>query len=168
MMNTIVMRFLHFSNMENTNTIKNLENTRVFFIKRAWYIDTVHFQFKGNNNKKSYADLIHAVAALPPSFHKEALADTVYEMLLGAKKRRIRSQFLTEAVILSGIGGVLGVIAGIILSYVISAVALIPVSISTPAVIIAVLFSMAIGIVFGMVPSIKASNLNPIDALRYE
>ena len=87
---------------------------------------------------------------------------------LGAKKRRIRSQFLTEAVILSGIGGILGVITGIILSYVISAVALIPVSISTPAVVIAVLFSMVIGIVFGMLPSVKASNLNPIDALRYE
>ena len=87
---------------------------------------------------------------------------------LGAKKRRIRSQFLTEAVILSGIGGILGVITGIVLSYVISAVALIPVSISTPAVVIAVLFSMVIGIVFGMLPSVKASNLNPIDALRYE
>ena len=87
---------------------------------------------------------------------------------LGAKKRRIRSQFLTEAVILSGIGGILGVVCGILLSRIISAVALIPVSISIPAVIIAVLFSMAIGIIFGLAPSIKASNLNPIDALRYE
>lgn len=87
---------------------------------------------------------------------------------LGAKKRRIRSQFLTEAVILSGIGGVLGVLAGILLSRIISAVALIPVSISVPSIIIAVLFSMAIGIIFGMAPSFKASNLNPIDALRYE
>ena len=49
---------------------------------------------------------------------------------LGAKKRRIRSQFLTEAVILSVIGGILGVIAGIILARVISMVALIPVAIS--------------------------------------
>ena len=87
---------------------------------------------------------------------------------LGAKKRRIRSQFLTEAVILSGIGGILGVAAGIALSRIISMVALIPVSISVPAIVIAVLFSMAIGIIFGMAPSIKASNLNPIDALRYE
>ena len=87
---------------------------------------------------------------------------------LGAKKRRIRSQFLTEAMILSGIGGVLGVITGIILATIISAIALIPVAISIPSIIISVVFSMAIGIIFGMVPSIKASNLNPIDALRYE
>ena len=87
---------------------------------------------------------------------------------LGAKKRRIRSQFLTEAVILSGIGGILGVLAGILLSKIISKVALIPVSISIPSILVAVLFSMAIGIIFGMAPSFKASNLNPIDALRYE
>ena len=87
---------------------------------------------------------------------------------LGAKKRRIRSQFLLEAMILSGIGGVLGVIAGVILSRIISAVAMIPVAISIPSIIIAVLFSMAIGILFGMIPSIKASNLNPIEALGYE
>lgn len=87
---------------------------------------------------------------------------------LGAKKRRIRSQFLMEAVILSGIGGGLGVIAGIILSRIISAMAMIPVAISVPSIVIAVLFSMAIGILFGMLPSIKASNLNPIEALGYE
>ena len=87
---------------------------------------------------------------------------------LGAKKRRIRSQFLMEAVILSGIGGGLGVVAGIILSRIISAMAMIPVAISVPSIIIAVLFSMAIGILFGMLPSIKASNLNPIEALGYE
>ena len=87
---------------------------------------------------------------------------------LGAKKRQIRGQFLTEAVILSGLGGVIGVVVGIILAKVVSVVALIPVAISTPAVIIAVVFSMAIGIIFGLAPSIQASNLNPIDALRYE
>ena len=87
---------------------------------------------------------------------------------LGAKKRRIRSQFLTEAVILSVIGGLLGVVAGIILSRIISMVALIPVAISIPSILVAVGFSMLIGIIFGLAPSIKASNLNPIDALRYE
>ena len=87
---------------------------------------------------------------------------------LGARKSRIRRQFLMEAVILSGIGGILGVIAGIILSKIISLVAMIPTAINVPSIIIAVLFSMVIGIIFGMVPSIKASNLNPIDALRYE
>ena len=87
---------------------------------------------------------------------------------LGARKSRIRRQFLMEAVILSGIGGVLGVVAGIILAKIISLVAMIPTAINIPSIIIAVLFSMVIGIVFGMVPSLKASNLNPIDALGYE
>lgn len=87
---------------------------------------------------------------------------------LGAKKGRIRRQFLMEAVILSGIGGVLGVIVGIALAKIISLVAMIPTAINVPSIIIAVVFSMVIGIVFGMVPSVKASNLNPIDALRYE
>ena len=87
---------------------------------------------------------------------------------LGARKNRIRRQFLTESVILSGLGGLLGVIAGILLSKVISMIALIPTAISIPAILIAVVFSMVIGIIFGMVPSVKASNLNPIEALGYE
>ena len=87
---------------------------------------------------------------------------------LGARKKAILGQFLTEAAMLTVIGGILGVIAGIILSHVISALASVPVAISTPAIIVAVLFSMVIGLIFGFVPSVKASNLNPIDALRYE
>ena len=87
---------------------------------------------------------------------------------LGAKRKVILSQFLTEAAMLSVIGGILGVIAGIVLSRIMAAVAQIPTAVSVPAIIISVLFSMLIGIVFGLVPSIKASDLNPIDALRYE
>ena len=73
-----------------------------------------------------------------------------------------------EAVILSGIGGILGVIVGIALAKIISLVAMIPTAINVPSIIIAVIFSMMIGIIFGMLPSIKASKLNPIDALGYE
>lgn len=87
---------------------------------------------------------------------------------LGAKRRTIRMQFLTEAAMLSILGGLFGVIAGIILSQVMAAMASIPVAISVPAILISVGFSMVIGIVFGIMPSIKASNLNPIEALRYE
>ncbi len=87
---------------------------------------------------------------------------------LGARKRRILGQFLTEAAMLSMIGGAIGVILGIGLSRVISVLAGVPVAISTPAILISVIFSMLIGIIFGLVPSIKASNLNPIEALRYE
>lgn len=87
---------------------------------------------------------------------------------IGARKRRILGQFLTEAAVLTSIGGVLGVIVGIILAQVISKVSGAPVAVSVPAVIGSVLFSMGIGVVFGLLPSVKAANLNPIDALRYE
>ncbi len=87
---------------------------------------------------------------------------------IGARKKKILWQFLTEAAVLTSIGGILGVIAGIILSQVIARMSQTPVSISIPASILAVVFSMAIGIIFGLLPSIKAANLNPIDALRHE
>ncbi len=87
---------------------------------------------------------------------------------LGARKTRILAQFLTEASVLTTIGGILGVLIGIGLSEVIANIAEVPVSISTPAIIVSVAFSMVVGIVFGLIPSIKAANLNPIDALRYE
>ena len=85
---------------------------------------------------------------------------------LGAKKRRIRFQFLTEASVLTSLGGIIGVLIGIGLAELISKTNGIPVAISVPAIIISVVFSMIIGLVFGLVPAVKAANLNPIDALR--
>lgn len=87
---------------------------------------------------------------------------------IGAKKSRILWQFLTEAAVLTSLGGVVGVGAGIGLAEIISRVTSAPVAISVPAIVIAVVFSMAIGIIFGLIPSFKAANLNPIDALRHE
>ena len=85
---------------------------------------------------------------------------------LGAKKRRIRMQFLTEAAVLTSLGGIIGVASGIGFAELISNMMQIPVSVSVPAIVIAVGFSTVIGIVFGLVPAIKAANLNPIEALR--
>ena len=85
---------------------------------------------------------------------------------LGAKKRRIRMQFLTEAAVLTSLGGIIGVASGIGLAQLISNMMQIPVAVSVPAILIAVVFSTVIGIVFGLVPAVKAANLNPIDALR--
>ncbi len=87
---------------------------------------------------------------------------------LGARKKRILRQFLTEAGVLTGLGGLLGVAAGIVLAKSISSVLETPTAISIPAILIAVLFSMAIGIVFGLLPAVKAANLDPIAALRRE
>ena len=87
---------------------------------------------------------------------------------IGAKKSRILWQFLTEAAVLTSLGGIVGVGAGIGLAAIISRVTSAPVAISVPSIIIAVVFSMVIGIVFGLVPAVKASRLNPIEALRRE
>ena len=85
---------------------------------------------------------------------------------IGAKKRRILMQFLTEAAVLTSLGGVIGVATGIGLAELISKMMEIPVAISIPAIVVSVVFSMLIGVVFGLLPATKAANLNPIEALR--
>ncbi|MDY3782330.1 MAG: ABC transporter permease [Candidatus Faecousia sp.] len=85
---------------------------------------------------------------------------------IGAKKKRILLQFLTEAAVLTSIGGVIGVLTGVGLAELISKLMQIPVAISVPAILIAVVFSTLIGVVFGLLPATQAANLNPIDALR--
>ena len=85
---------------------------------------------------------------------------------IGAKKKRILLQFLTESAVLTSLGGIIGVVIGIVMAQLISGMMQIPVSISIPAIGIAVVFSMLIGIVFGMLPAVQAANLNPIEALR--
>ena len=85
---------------------------------------------------------------------------------LGAKKRRIAFQFLTEAAVLTSLGGLIGVGSGVGLAQLISKLMQIPVAISVPAIAIAVVFSTLIGIIFGLLPASKAANLSPIEALR--
>lgn len=87
---------------------------------------------------------------------------------IGAKKRRILRQFLTEAAVLTTLGGILGIAAGIGLAQLLSTVMKTPTAISVPAILIAALFSTVIGVVFGLLPATKAANMNPIDALRRE
>ena len=85
---------------------------------------------------------------------------------IGAKKKRILSQFLTEAAVLTSLGGIIGVISGIGLAQLISSMMQIPVAIDVAAIGISVVFSMLIGVIFGLLPAVKAANLNPIEALR--
>ena len=90
------------------------------------------------------------------------------KIAIGAQQSRILWQFLTEAAVLTSMGGILGVASGIGLAEMMSHIMGTPVAISVPACIIAVAFSMVIGVVFGLVPAMKASKLNPIEALRRE
>ena len=76
---------------------------------------------------------------------------------IGAKKGKILAQFLTEASVLTSIGGIIGVGIGIGLAQLISKIASVPVAISSLSIVVSVVFSMVVGIVFGLIPSIKAS-----------
>jgi putative ABC transport system permease protein len=87
---------------------------------------------------------------------------------IGARRRDILLQFLTEAVILSVLGGILGVMAGIGSTLLIARLAQWPTLISPTSVLGAFSFSGAIGVFFGFYPARKAALLNPIDALRFE
>ena len=89
-------------------------------------------------------------------------------MAVGARGRDILSQFLVEAVILSLLGGALGILLGGGLSHLIASYAGWPPTISTGSIIIAFGTSASIGVFFGFYPAISASRLDPIEALRYE
>ena len=89
-------------------------------------------------------------------------------MSIGARKRDILTQFLMEAIVMSLLGGLIGIGFGIAGSSLVSKIAGWPTFITANSIIIAVFFSMIVGIFFGFYPARKASMLHPIDALRYE
>jgi putative ABC transport system permease protein len=89
-------------------------------------------------------------------------------MSVGAKSKDILLQFLFEAVLLSLMGGVIGIVLGIGLTSSISYFSGWPTPVSLYAILIAFLFATGVGIFFGLYPARKASRMNPIDALRYE
>ena len=89
-------------------------------------------------------------------------------MAVGARRRDILSQFLTEAIVLCLAGGLIGLVLGIGTTYGIAALAGWPVLVSGTIIAVGIGASAAVGIIFGYVPARQAANLNPIDALRYE
>lgn len=89
-------------------------------------------------------------------------------MSIGAKGRDILAQFLIEATLISITGGLLGVILGVAASYIVKAVLSYPILIQPWSIIISFLVCTIIGIFFGWYPARKASNLDPIEAIRYE
>ena len=89
-------------------------------------------------------------------------------MAIGAKGGDILGQFLTEAVLLCLAGGFIGLTLGVGISVVVSSIFQWPVFISPGIILVAIFASAAVGVIFGYVPARRASQLNPIEALRYE
>ena len=87
---------------------------------------------------------------------------------LGAKKKMITAQFLLEAIIITFIGGIIGVVLGMAVSFILSRSMDLPFAFSLPSILLAFGVSAGIGVLFGWYPAKKAANLQPIDALRYE
>ncbi len=87
---------------------------------------------------------------------------------LGAKKKIITAQFLLEAMMITFVGGIIGVVLGIGVSSVLSHSMGLPFTFSLPSILLAFGVSAAIGVLFGWYPAQKAAKLQPIDALRYE
>ena len=87
---------------------------------------------------------------------------------LGATPKTIRSQFLVEATVLSIFGGVIGIIFGVVVSYVVASAAGWTLYFSIGAIVLSLAFSSAVGIFFGWYPAAKAAALDPIEALAYE
>ena len=89
-------------------------------------------------------------------------------MAVGAKQNHILNQFLIESIVLSLIGGVIGILLGSSISKIASVITGWPTEISIFSIVISFVFAALVGIFFGIYPAKKASNLNPIEALRYE
>jgi len=87
---------------------------------------------------------------------------------IGARGREVLFQFLVEAMALSGLGGIVGILLGLLVSFIAARLMHLPFSFVPDMVVISFLFSASVGVVFGYLPAHKASRLNPIEALRHE
>ncbi len=99
---------------------------------------------------------------------KERTREIGLRMAVGARSRDILLQFLTEAVVLSVAGGLIGILLGVVAAEIIARLMDWPVVTSYPVGVLALLISGAVGVFFGYFPAHQAAKLNPIDTLRYE
>jgi putative ABC transport system permease protein len=87
---------------------------------------------------------------------------------VGARKHDILIQFLGETITLTTIGGIIGILLGSLIAWIVSATGLITARVSIGSVLMAFFFAVAIGIFFGLYPAYRAAGLRPMEALRYE
>ena len=89
-------------------------------------------------------------------------------LAIGAREKEVLKQFLVEAVVLSSLGGIIGILLAIAGSVGLAHLLQVPFVFNPGIVVIAFLFSAAVGVLFGFFPARKAAQLDPIDALRHE
>jgi putative ABC transport system permease protein len=99
---------------------------------------------------------------------KERTREIGIRKAIGARSKEIKRQFLYEAIVLTMSGGIIGIICGILLSFIIKGLSGLPISINFPSVIAALAVSTSVGLFFGIYPASQAAKLNPVDALHYE
>ena len=87
---------------------------------------------------------------------------------IGARRKDILLQFLIESAVISGIGGIIGIIVGLTGTKILYLLAGMNTKTTTSILVISLIFSLAVGMFFGMYPANKASKLKPVDALRFE
>jgi putative ABC transport system permease protein len=99
---------------------------------------------------------------------KERTREIGIRKALGAKARDILKQFLIEAVVLTGAGGIIGILAGFLIAVVVKAATPLPAAVTPWSVIVGFIVSVSIGLFFGIFPAQKAAKMDPIVSLRYE
>lgn len=99
---------------------------------------------------------------------KERTREIGIRLAIGALEREVLMQFLIEAVVLSSLGGIIGIVLSLLASIVLADILRIPFVFNPTIVFVAFLFSAMVGIIFGYFPALKAARMDPIEALRYE
>ena len=87
---------------------------------------------------------------------------------LGAPRKAIMTQFLLESIVLTAVGGLIGILLGSGISWIIHAASKLPTYVSVWSIVLGLVFSSAVGLFFGLYPAMRASRLDPVDSLRYE
>ena len=96
----------------------------------------------------------------------ERRAEIGLRMAIGATPKQIRIQFLTESILISFCGGLIGIVCGLAGALIASRIGSLPIELAVDTVLLAAVFAIATGLFFGYYPASKASQLDPIDALK--